>query len=139
MFTDTYLADVVVTTGSALQNSFVKVSANGNTSVRKNFDAGDGEPKVLRISHQDVGSGATARTRSMVRLEAYPLDADGNEDNTQVCALYAVLDKPKQGVSSENLALLFKQFIGLLYGGSGDAAYDYNVDNFVTKWSRGES
>lgn len=138
MFSDPLNADEVVASGVAVSNPFTTVSVNGNSTVRQNFTAAAGEPKVLKISHTKVGTGASERSRSLARMEAYALDDSGDETSTN-CSIYVVLDKPVRGFTPAQLTELFKQFVGMLAGSSLEEAYAFDESAFLQRWSNGEA
>jgi hypothetical protein len=138
MLPDPFQADVLVASGSAVQQPFTLASLTGQATVRKDLTADDGEPKVLKFSHTVVGKGASARDRHLVRLEAYVVE-DSIENTAKPVALYAVADIPQSGVTAEQLSALWAQFTGLFIGGSGEATYDGDQTAFFDRWIGGES
>jgi hypothetical protein len=138
MLPDPYDADLLVPSGSAVQTEFTLVSLAGNSTTRQNVAADDGDPKVLKIAHSVVGKGASARDRHLVRMESYVVE-DSVEDQSKPIALYAVADIPKSGVTAAQLSDLWAQFVGLLFGGSGEATYDGDQTIFFDRWLNGEA
>lgn len=110
--------------------------ANGS-SVRKVTDSTDVAAKIMKISHNTVGKGATLRNRHLVRLESYVVE-DGNDVLTKPIALYAVADIPATGVTDAQMTSMFKQFVALLRGSSGHAANNSSQTFFFDRWLAGE-
>lgn len=138
MFADPYLAPKNVASGSAATQAFSLVSNNGTATTRVNtgsYTAGD--PKVLKISHSVVGKGANARDRHLVRLEAYPVINSVEVKETPI-AFYAVFDIPQVGPTSTQITSMWRQFVGMLRGSSGDVVYDASQSSFLDKVLRGE-
>lgn len=138
MFSDPLVADVNVASGGAVTKSFTILNSGNRSTERVNVSAAAGDPKVLKMSHQQVGKGSTARMRHLVRLEAYGLDA-GVEVPAIVGAVYLVADIPLSGFSAAQKTALFHQFVGLVRGGSGNVTYDGNPADFWDRFLNGES
>lgn len=138
MFSDPLNADLNVISGSAVTKPFTMMNNAGNSTMRVNTTAAVGDPRVLRISHTEVGKGSQARARHLVRLESYGV-VEGAEDPAKVAALYLVADIPKSGITAAQKTALFHQFVGLVRGGSGNVAYDGNPADFFDRWLNGES
>lgn len=138
MFSDPLNADLNVTSGAAVTKPFTMVNNGGTSSMRVNFTAAVGDPKVLRISHTPAGKGSQARVRHVAQVECYSV-VEGAEDPTKVAKLYVVADIPVTGITAAQKTALFHQFIGLLRGGSGNVTYDGNPADFFDRWVNGES
>lgn len=137
MFADPLVASVEVISGSAVTNPFTLMNLGANSSQRVDVTAAAGDPKVLKISHTDVGKGTSARTRHLVRLEAYGV-VEGVEDPTKVGSVYMVADIPKAGFSAAQKTALFYQFVGLVRGASGNVTYDGDPALFWDRFLNGE-
>lgn len=138
MFSDPLVASVDVDSGAAVTASYTIINNLNRATDRINVAAAVGDPKVLKMSHQDVGKGSSARRRHVVRLEAYGV-VEGVEDPTKVAALYMVADIPKSGITAAQEKKLWQQFVGLLRGGSGNVTYDSNEATFYTRFLNGEA
>lgn len=138
MYADPYGAFEIVPSGSEVSNNFAVTSTLANATVRKNFSADDGEPKVLKMSHSVVGSGTTKRDRHLVRLEAYVVE-DEVEDVQRPISLYCVADVPQKGVTDAQMSALWTQFVGILLGSSNAVAFDGDQTEFFDRWVNGES
>jgi hypothetical protein len=138
MFSDPFQAPKDVSSGSAITEPFTLVSLANNSSIRVNVDAADGEPKVMKVSHTDVGKGTLARTRHLFRFESFVVE-DSVENLAKPIAFYAVFDIPKTGASSAQLLELYEQFVGALRGGSGDVVYDGDATVCFNRILNGES
>lgn len=138
MLSDPLVADVDVPSGSAVTASFTLLNMKPNGTDRINFAADVGEPKVLQISHTNVGKGAAARKRHLVRMESYSV-VDGLEDPTKKAAIYLVADIPDVGITATQKSDLFRQFVGLLRGGSGNVTYDADPTAFFDRFLNGEA
>jgi hypothetical protein len=126
-FADPFHA-VCLNDDSSIYRDFYVVSTLPQGSVRVCPNAGAGTPRLLKISHQIVGSGVKQRARHLVRFEADALDGDGNPDpSVGIAAAYAVFDIPFKGVTDENAQYLCKQLAGMLRGKSG-ADIDFDAD-----------
>lgn len=123
--------------GSSLTKAFTLIETLGPQSQRKYVAAPAGEPKYLRISHTTSGKGTSLRNRHLVRLEADCV-VGGVADPTRRAAAYAVFDIPANDFSDAQITDLWKQFVGILRGKSGDAT-DYDASVFWTKFAGGES
>jgi hypothetical protein len=64
--------------------SLVKLYENEIKSVRREAAAGFNNPKLLTISHQESGSGLTAKVSSLVRFDRVVEDASGNQGTIEV-------------------------------------------------------
>lgn len=138
MLADPFLAHVDVAGGAPTTEGYALLSVSGGNTVRvRNVDPTAGYPKTLKISHQKVGKGSKARMRHLVRLEGYQV-TDGVEDLSVPYAVYTVLDVPESGISETQLQAIWKRFVGLLRGASGDAANEGDETQFFHKWHRGE-
>lgn len=138
MFADPYPAHDDIAGGTETTHDYTLLSLESNASNRVNFDAADGEPKVLRISHTPIGKGTTARVRHLAKFTSFVVE-DGLENTGKPIALYAVADIPVSGVTAGQKADLFTQFVGAIRGASGDAANEGDSTEFFDRWVNGES
>lgn len=138
MFSDPLVASVDVDSGAAVTASYTVINNLNRATDRVNTNAAAGDPKVLKISHTDVGKGVSARKRHMVRLEAYSV-AEGVEVPSVKASLYLVADIPASGITAAQEKKLWQQFVGLLRGASGNVTYDSNEATFFTRFLNGEA
>lgn len=138
MLPDPFNAHVDVSGGTPTTKPFTILSTLPNGTVRQYAAAPAGEPKVLKISHSTVGKGVNMRDRHLVRLESYVVE-DTVENPAKPVSAYMVLDIPRVGVTATQKSDLFKRFVGLLRGASGDAANAGDQTNFWDRLWLGES
>lgn len=137
MLADPLAAHVDVSGGSSTTENYTLLNLQQNASVRANNGANVGLPRVIKISHTNVGKGAAARVRHLARMEAYVVE-DGVENTAKPFAVYVVADVPI-GVTATQKSDMFKRFVGLLRGASGDAANAGVSATFWDRWLSGES
>lgn len=138
MLPDPFNGHVDVSGGTPTTKPYTILSMLPNGSVRSYTGAPAGEPKTLKISHSVVGKGTNARDRHLVRLESYVVE-ESVEVSSKPISAYMVLDIPRSGVTSTQKADLFKRFVGILRGASGDAANAGDQTNFWDRVMNGES
>lgn len=122
--------------GSGLTNSrsWARIAATGSQSDYRNIaESTAGNPRKMRISHTKVGKGLDVRDRRLLRVEAHPI-VDGVENETKVCALYVVLDRP-QGITDAQVDGLVKQISGILRG-KGSATTGDSSPDLTQFWNR---
>lgn len=138
MFSDPLVADVNVTSGGAVTRSFTTINYGVKSTDRVYTAAAAGDPRVLKISHEVVGKGSTARDRHLVSLKAFSV-VGGVEVPTVSANVYLVADIPHSGITAAQKTALFHQFIGLIRGGSGNVAYDGVPGDFWDRFLNGEA
>lgn len=138
MLPDPFTGHSDVAGGTATTYPYTMISMLPNGTVRQNLAADAGEPKTLKISHSVVGKGTNARDRHLVRLESYVVE-DTIENPAKPISVYVVFDFPKSGVTTTQKSDLFKRFVGLLRGASGDAANAGTQSQFWDRILAGES
>lgn len=138
MFSDPIVAATDVDSGVAVTKSFGIINNLGTASDRINFAAAAGDPKLMKISHTNVGKGVSARKRHLVRLEAYGV-VGGVEDTTKVASVYLVADIPDNGITAAQKKQLWQGIVGLIRGSSGNVAYDSDNTIFWDRFLNGES
>lgn len=137
MLADPLAAHVDVAGGSSTTENYTLLNLQQNASDRLNTSATAGLPKRIKISHSVVGKGAASRVRHLARMEAYVVE-DSVENTAKPFAVYVVADVPN-GVTATQKSDMFKRFVGLLRGASGDAANAGVSATFWDRWLNGES
>lgn len=112
-----------------VKRDFVLTSLSDNSSVRKVLGAPAGWPNTMRISHQNSGKGENARVRHLLRFDTCKVvsapDLPGSENPTvyregePIASIYMVLDVPVGWEQSQQVAYLFRQFLGAIRGSDG--------------------
>lgn len=125
--------------GSAVTEPFTLVSPLANGSVRVNMTADpSATPPTLKISHQVVGKGSTARDRHLARFET-PLVVEDVPNPAIVASVYIVADIPKAGFTADQKEGLWRSIVGLVRGASGDSANEGDATIFWNKFLSGQS
>lgn len=125
--------------GAVKTEPFTLVSPLANGSLRVNLTADPtSTPPTLKISHQTVGKGSSARDRHLARFET-PLCVEDVPNPAIVASAYVVVDIPKAGFTAEQKAGLWRSLTGLIRGASGDAANEGDPDVFWNKFLSGQS
>lgn len=82
-----------VKNSSGVEVEFERFSSQGRQLVFSQVGETPARPHRITISHQEIGSGASARRRSVVRVDKTIQSDDPTLINTKISA-YAVLDVP---------------------------------------------
>jgi hypothetical protein len=134
MYAEPFVSDVDNTVASTLHtNTYNLISfPSGQASIRKNAATDDGSKvEVMRISHQVVGSGSSARDRHLVRFEVSSNDLNDDVGTTAPAVAYAVFDIPRVNLAEGAPETLARQLCGFLRGANADdEAPDY-ATNFA--------
>lgn len=138
MLADPFVLKVNVESGPGINRSFTLLNVAGNSTTRSCAAVPVGGPRVLKISHSQVGKGSTLRNRHLARLEAYALDENGDERKDRPISAHVVLDIPVEATAAQ-ITDLWKYFVGLLRGGSSEVAYDGDQTYFWDRLILGES
>jgi hypothetical protein len=78
------------------------------------------------------------RDRHLVRMEAFSV-VDSVEVPAMPNSFYLVADIHRTGFSAAQKSVLAHQFLGMLFGGSNEVAFDFDEDIFITRFLDGES
>jgi hypothetical protein len=125
--------------GAAHTEPFTLVSPLSNGSVRVNLTADPTAlPTALKISHQVVGKGSSARNRHLAKFET-PLVVEDVPNPAIVASVYVVADIPSVGFTAEQKEGLWRSIVGLLRGTNGDTPTEGDATVFWDKFLSGQS
>jgi len=125
--------------GTQATKSFARISLQGNSAQYIKADAVGGDPRVVKISHTQVGKGASLRDRHLMRIEAQGV-IDSIVRPDVIGAIYVVADLPVSGFTSAQKIALARYMSGLFRNSGGTAAgFTPSFDTYFTKWINGES
>jgi hypothetical protein len=137
LFADPHNAHISVASGAETTVPYTRLSQLGNSCVYENLIAAVGNPRVMKLSHSVVRKGDAKANRHLARMEAFVV-VDGVEDRNLPISAYTVLDIPLLATASQRTTL-FRHYIGMLRGSSGDVVYDDDPTYFWDRLIAGES
>lgn len=138
MLADPFVSPVKVLSGGAITRNWNLISMAGNATVRANTAHTAGAPSILKISHQSVGSGINKRDRHLARMESLQVTG-GVEDSTKPPVVFYVVADIPSGSDPALVTATWREFVGMLDGGSGNVAYNSVDATFFNPWKAGQS